>query len=311
MDRRSFAATLGLAAAGLALRGGMAAPADGPRRLAITIDDFNLFGATPQAAGRRNAALLEALGSHSGVKAAAFVCGRQVDSDLGKSLVSAWGRAGHMVANHTYSHWYYPRRNYEEFSQDALRAERLLEGLPGFTRRFRFPYLKEGDTREKRDRMRAFLAERGYKTGYVTIDASDWYFDQRLRDRLAADPKADPAPYRDVYLKHLRDRAAYYDGLSRKVLGRSVKHTLLIHHNVLNEMFLADALKMFEAEGWKVIDAADAFSDPVFSTAPDILPAGESILWALAKQSGRFEDQLRYPGEDGDYEKPAMDALGL
>jgi hypothetical protein len=31
----------------------------------------------------------------------------------------------------------------------------------------------------------------------------------------------------------------------------------------------------------------------------------------LAKKTGRFENELRYPGEDGEYEKDKMDKLGL
>jgi hypothetical protein len=42
-----------------------------------------------------------------------------------------------------------------------------------------------------------------------------------------------------------------------------------------------------------------------------IVPAGESLIWALAKESGRFQDRLRYPGEDGVYEEPKMNTLGL
>ena len=90
-----------------------------------------------------------------------------------------------------------------------------------------------------------------------------------------------------------------------------MKHALLIHHNVLNELFLTDVLDMFKKKGWRLIDAADAFKDPIFSAAPNILPAGESIVWAMAKESGKFEDVLRYPGEDGEYEKARMDQLGL
>jgi hypothetical protein len=35
------------------------------------------------------------------------------------------------------------------------------------------------------------------------------------------------------------------------------------------------------------------------------------LLWALAKETGKFESLLRYPGEDGDYEAPRMDAARL
>ncbi len=311
MDRRQFSKTLCLGALGLMMTSSVSSFSSEAPQLAITIDDFNLFGASQEVAERRNRALLSSLRSHSNLKAAAFICGRNVDSELGKSLVRAWGDAGHMIANHTYSHWFYNNHSFEDFAQDILRVEAMIKDMPGFTKRFRFPLLKEGETVEKRDKMRAFLKEHGYQMGYVTIDASDWYIDERLRARIAADPKADLAAYKQYYLNHLGDRASFYNGLSRKVLGRSVKHTLLIHHNVLNELFLSDVLDMFKSKGWRLINAEDAFTDPVFSAAPDILPAGESIIWALAKETGKFDSLLRYPGEDGDYEKPKMDKLGL
>jgi hypothetical protein len=95
------------------------------------------------------------------------------------------------------------------------------------------------------------------------------------------------------------------------VLGREVKHTLLVHFNLLNALFLDDLLRMFESRGWKLIDATEAFKDPVFSRLPDSMPSGQSLVWALAKESGKFEKELRYPGENDTYEKPKMDALGL
>lgn len=311
MNRRQFVKAIGISALGLGMSRAVLPFTDERPEVAITIDDFNFFGATGAVIEKRNRALLSALRSHSNLKAAAFICGRNVDSEAGLKAVREWGLAGHMIGNHTYSHWNYHGRSFKEFSADTLRVEALIKGMPRFTRRFRFPLLKEGDTVEKRDGMRAFLKEHGYEMGYVTIDASDWYIDERLRARLARDPKADVTPYREFYLNHLWDRASFYDGLSRKVLGRSVKHTLLIHHNVLNELFLGDVLNMFQSKGWKLIDAEDAFRDSVFSAAPKIMPAGESIIWALAKETGKFNDILRYPGEDSDYEKPKMDKLGL
>jgi len=311
MNRRDFVTTLGIAAAALSLPKMSFPFSDSAPQIAITIDDFNFFKAAPAVAEKRNRALLAALRGQSNLKAAAFIAARNVDSETGKNLVREWGIAGHLIANHTYSHWYYNNRTFEEFSGDVMRCEAVIKDLPGFAKFFRFPLLKEGNTLERRDKMRAFLKQHSYRMGYVTIDASDWYIDERLRARLATNPAADVNGYRTYYLSHLWDRAVYYDNLSRKALGRSVKHTLLIHHNVLNELFLPDVLEMFKTKGWRLIDASDAFKDPVFSSAPNILPAGESIVWALAKESGKFNDILRYPGEDGDYEKAAMDKLGL
>ena len=42
-----------------------------------------------------------------------------------------------------------------------------------------------------------------------------------------------------------------YDKLARAVLGRSPKHTLLVHHNLLNALFLDDIIQMFKDKGWK------------------------------------------------------------
>lgn len=311
MDRRQFVKALGAGAIGFGI-GGAALPfAVSAPEIAVTIDDFNFFGAAPAVAEKRNRALLGALRAHSGLKAAAFIAGRNVDNEVGLRLVRDWGREGHVVANHTYSHRNYNGSDFEEYAADILRAETLIKDLPGFARRFRFPMLKEGDTAERRDKMRAFLKRQGYRMGYVTIDASDWYIDQRLRARLARDPRADPAPYKEYYLNHLWERAGFYDDLSRKILGRSVRHTLLIHHNLLNELFLGDVLNMFRGKGWRLIGAEDAFRDSVFSAAPNIVPAGESIIWALAKESGKFDEILRYPGEGDEYEKLKMDKLGL
>jgi hypothetical protein len=84
-----------------------------------------------------------------------------------------------------------------------------------------------------------------------------------------------------------------------------------VHFNVLNAFVLPDVLNAFEGAGWQWIDASLAFEDPVFRSQPQTLPAGESLVWALAKETGRFEERLRYPGEDDAYEKPKLDALGL
>jgi hypothetical protein len=199
----------------------------------------------------------------------------------------------------------------EEYQQDILRAESLLKDFPRFRKFFRFPLLKEGDTAAKRDAMRTFLERNRYRNGHVTIDNSDWLIDQRLATRLKTDAAADVKPYRDYYMEHMWARAEYYDALARRVLGRSVKHTVLVHFNLLNGLFLGDLIAMFKSKGWQPIDAEEAFRDPVFSAKPRVLPAGESIVWSLAKGKGAIAKSLRYPAEDGEVEMAQMNKLGL
>lgn len=317
MNRRAFNKALGMmalaAGAGSFNKLSSARVKDkGKPEVALTMDDFSWGNAVKLSASERNQAILKTLDAYS-IKAALFVVGRNIDSEEGKQLLKPWGDAGHLICNHTYSHRNYnnPAMTAAVYEQDILRAEALLKEFPRFQKYLRFPMLKEGDTAEKRDAIRKVLRNHGYRNGYVTIDNSDWIVDQRLTARIKKDPNANLKPYRDFYLEHMWDRAQYYDSLAHKVLGRPVRHTILTHFNLLNGLFLGDLLQMFKSKGWKLIDASEAFGDPIFKAEPKVVPAGESIVWSLAKESGTIAQSLRYPAEDGEYENARMNKLGL
>jgi len=275
--------------------------------LAITMDDVN-WRAIPapytETACERILAAMPA-------KAALFATGSNVDNPQGRAILDRFAKAGHILGNHTWTHRGYDSVEPEWFEQDILRNETLLKPWPNYRKIFRFPMLKEGKTAARRDTLRRFLADHGYRNGSVTIDTSDWYYDQRLRERLTKEPKFDVARYREPYLERLWTHAGYYNDLSTKVLGRNIPHTILLHYNLINTLFLADAVALFKKRGWDIISAEEAFQDPVFTRQPQTAPAGESLVWALAKETGNFESILRYPGEDDTYEKAALDKLGL
>jgi peptidoglycan-N-acetylglucosamine deacetylase len=278
------------------------------RSVALTFDDGpNMADQVGLSPADRNAAILKQL-ADAHLKSILFVT--RTDTDPNRNgLIRQWGLQGHEIGNHTATHPDLDEVGLADYEQELLSCEKAIGSFPGFTRRFRFPYLKEGNTVEKRDGFRKFLDTHGYRTGPVSIDASDWYYSQRLSERLKEHPDADTKAYKDAYLRHLYDRAQYYDSLSRRVLGRSVSHVLLLHHNLINALYLADVIRMFREKGWTLIDSELAFKDPVYALRPNTLPAGESILWALAKAKGI--PGLRYPGEDEIYEKPILDRLHL
>lgn len=310
MNRREFAKIAATSALAIGVsRLGLAKTNAAPQ-FAITMDDFNWRNSVRLTGEERNRAILKTLDTYR-VKAALFVIGGNADGE-GKTLLKSWDKAGHLIGNHTFSH----RPLVEEmtaaqFEEDITRAEKVLKDLKRFRKIFRFPLLREGDTAAKRDHVRAFLKAHGYRVGHVTIDNSDWAIDQRLRARLEKDPRADVKPYSDFYLEHIWDRAQYYDSLAKRVMGRPVKHTLLIHFNLLNALFLGDLIEMFRKQGWEPIDAEAAFRDSVFRAEPKNVPAGESIVWALAKEKGTLAPSLRYPAEDSEYEAARMNQLGL
>lgn len=280
------------------------------QNVAITMDNPNSDPTPLLSPEVRDKQILSILKKNH-IKVVLFAQGAQVDNPQGQALLERWNKAGQIIGNHTYSHLNINNISEEQYEQDTLKNEKLLQSYSNFKKIFRFPFLKEGDTQDRRDAFRIFLHDHGYAMGSVTIDASDWYISDRLETKLSLNPNADLTLYKKYYLQHIWNRAQYYDNLAKEVLGRSPNHTLLVHHNLLNALFLGDLIQMFKDKGWKVINANEAYQDPIFKLSPSTLPAGESLIWSLAKQTGHYNDKLRYPGEDESYEKEAMDKLGL
>lgn len=280
--------------------------------IAFTFDD----GRTDDIAGYElkvwNEMLLNTLKKHR-LKAVLFSAGANKTTPKGRYVLSSWNDAGHLIANHTYSHKSFNNKNIslEAFKNELLRNDSIIKVYSNYYPYFRFPYLKEGDTKEKIEGFRDFMKQKGYKNGHVTIDASDWYIANRLVKRLSEKPKADVSGFSAYYKMHLFDRATFYDSVSYSLYNRRISHVILLHHNLAAALFLDDLIKHFEANGWEIIDADKAYTDKIYHEVPGNIPAGESLIWALAKQSGRFNSILRYPAEDGEYEKERMDKLGL
>jgi peptidoglycan-N-acetylglucosamine deacetylase len=241
-----------------------------------------------------------------------YVCGKNVNNTEGRNILESWDKAGHIIANHTYSHLNYnnEENTYDKYINDILLCDSLIRGYKNYHRYFRAPFLKYGETKEKRDSLNEFLKKINYQNGYVTIDASDWFYNSRLISFMSKNPGKSIEQYKKAYIEHLLDRAKFYDELAFKLLGRKIKHSILLHHNLTSALFLKDLIKAFENEGWQAINASDALSDSIYQKIPDLVPAGESIIWGLAKETKKYDDILRYPGEDSRYEEDKMNKIG-
>lgn len=280
--------------------------------IAFTFDDGSTKDMPLHKLKEWNQRILDALNKHK-ISAVFFATGSRLQGDKGKYVLSSWNNAGHKIANHTFTH---PCFNNEKTTLDSFKHEfqkndTFISTYSNYYKSFRYPFLKEGNTVEKRDGFRKFLKENNYKTGHVTVDASDWYINSRLIKRIKENQKSDISEFKKFYIEHLYDRALYYDSLAFRITGRRICHTLLLHHNLTSALFLDDLIQHFKKKGWEITDADKAFTDEIYKIEPANIPAGESLIWALARQSGQFENILRYPAEDSRYEKANMDKLGL
>jgi len=279
-------------------------------KVSITFDDGALGNRPNYTFNEWNGMLLKKL-KDADIEAMFFVTGKDKTGTKGKKLLESWNNDGHKIANHTFKHTNYNNEDYsfEAFKDDFIKNDSILKMYSNYCKFFRFPYLKEGNTQEKIDSVRTFFNEQNYRNGYVTIDASDWYIDSRLIKRLRKNPLAEINDFREFYLNHIWERAQFYEKLSLKLNGRHINHTLLLHHNLAAALFMDDLIEMFKSKGWEIISATEAYEDPIYKKTPKY--AGESLIYAQAKDSGKYEDILRYPAEDSRYEKEKMDLLGL
>ena len=279
------------------------------QRVALTFDDGLDPAREPRAAAWYGA-ILSSL-EQARVHAMFFPALGRVGGAEGLALVGGWSDAGHAIGNHTTQHRSLAssRVTLAEWLADVEQADAAFRRFPTFRPMLRFPFLKEGDTAEKRDGVRAWMKAHGYRPAEVSIDASDWYYSQVFATLTKAGDGEKLQRLRKAYVAHLLDRAAYYDGLAVRVLGRSPAHVLLLHTNAINAAWLPDVVAGFRERGWKIVDATAAFEDPLYREQPDVLPAGESIVWSLAKAKG--VEGLRYPAEDSVYEEPILRRDGL
>lgn len=287
-------------------------PINDKPKISFTFDDGSIEDKASNNLEKWNQRLLDNLKKHH-LKAIFYSIGKNKTNSKGNYILVSWNNAGHKISNHTFSH---PNYNDKDITLDILKSEFLkndsiIKKYSNYYPSFRFPYLKEGNTREKIDGFRNFLSEQGYRNGHVSVDASDWYIESRLLKRLKENPKADLSIFKHFYIQHIYDRAMFYDSLSFQLTNRRINHVLLLHHNLSAALFLDDLIQYFKDNEWDVLDADKAYLDTIYNNQPANIPAGESLIWALAKQSGKYENILRYPGEDGQYEKPKMDKLGL
>jgi peptidoglycan-N-acetylglucosamine deacetylase len=285
---------------------------DSKPSISFTFDDGSINDIGAFKLEKWNQLLLDNLKKYD-LKVILFSSGYNKENEKGKYVLSSWNDAGHRIGNHTYSHPNFNSKtiSLKKFESELMRNDSIINKYSNYCRYFRFPYLKEGNTAEKVNGFRQFLARNKYRNAHVSIDASDWYIDSRLVKRLKENPKADISGFNDYYKNHLFNRASFYDSIAYQLANRYIHHVLLLHHNLAAALFLDDLIKYFEANGWEVIDTDKAYQDKIYDEVPDNVPAGESLIWALAKKSGKFENVLRYPAEDGEYEKPLMDKLGL
>jgi peptidoglycan-N-acetylglucosamine deacetylase len=258
------------------------------KRIALTFDDIPRQRGAFFTPDERTTKLIAAL-KLAKVKQAAFFLnpGRLAspDGQGGEARIAAYVAAGHVIANHSFSHPQLSDIDAATYLADIDAAAAWLKGRAGYRPWFRFPYLDEGgDDKIKRDVIRAGLKSRGLVNGYVTADGADYNLEsltvQAKKDGKAMDMEA----LKKLYVTVQMSAVEYHDTLARRTLGRSPAHVMLMHETDLAAMFVTDFVDELRRNGWTIITADEAFADPISKAMPDVPFSYGTLIGSMAWQ---------------------------
>lgn len=268
----------------------LAVPASAQKRIALSFDDVPRGRGAFFSPDERSKRLIAQL-KKAKVKQAAFFLnpGKLGDSDGlgGEARIKAYVRAGHVIANHSYSHPQLTDSTAEAYLADIDQAAAWLKDRKGSRPWFRYPYLNEGRSdKEKRDAIRAGLKARGLRNGYVTIDGCDWNI-EALTVKAEADGKPmDMAALRNFYVTTHVEAADFYDQLAVKTIGRSPAHMLLLHETDIAALFIGALVSALRADGWEIVSADIAYADPIGEVQTDVPSHQGTLTELMAWQKG-------------------------
>ncbi|WP_242447589.1 polysaccharide deacetylase family protein [Aurantiacibacter aquimixticola] len=260
------------------------------RRIALTFDDV------PRGAGaflpvKDRADMLRQGLRDAGVEQAAFFInpGKLAENPERAADIMAYMADGHVMANHTSTHPSLRDLTVPQFLAEIDAAEEWLVQLDNHRPWFRYPFLNEGGgDAAKRDGVRDGLAERGLRNGYVTVDASDWFYEANSLAAQRARYTIDMDALCDLFVESHVEAADFFDRLAIDAIGRSPAHVMLLHEADVTVMFLGDLVEALQADGWTIIPADEAYDDALgaFAATYDTPSAQGTLIEMVAWERG-------------------------
>lgn len=284
MHPRSWILLLALAGCAQQPRTAEGAPA--ARTVAITFDDlpWARIGAYDDVRlAELNDELVRQIGA-AGMPAIGFVNEQKLEGTAAgrEALLRRWVDAGLELGNHTYSHpsfWTTPRARYEaDFLKGERVTRRLMAAKGTRPRFFRHPFLNTGPDLANKEAFERFLAANGYRVAPVTIDNDDYLY-ALAYDR--AMERGDSAAMRRLgadYVRYMDTTFAFYEGLSRRLLGREPAQILLLHANALNADYLDELAAMMRGRGYGFAPVDRVLRDPAYRQ-PDRYTGRRGLSW--------------------------------
>ena len=255
--------------------------------IALTFDDLPAAGSLPPGQNRSKVAsvLVAELKANHLEGTYGFVNAVKLENDPdAQQALHTWLDAGMNIGSHTWSHMSLTANTAEAFEQEISLNEPALAQYAG-TRDwhwFRYPFLWEGDTLDKRHAVRGYLREHGYRTAQVTLDFEDYAWNDAFGLCTGKADEAAIAWLRQSYL----DTAAEYIRLGREeeqiAFGHEIPNVILLHATAFTTLMLPELLDLMRKQGFRFASLPEVEKDAAFAVDPD----------AALKYGGTLPEQM-------------------
>ena len=245
------------------------------QQIALTIDDLPSHGALPPGMTRVDVAksFLKTLRDAQAPKVYGFVNAKKLEQhpeDI--EVLKLWRSAGFPLGNHTYAHLSLNATAADEFDQNVADDEPELKSLMGRHdwHWFRYPYLWEGDTIEKRHAVRQYLQDHKYHIAQVTLDFEDYLWNAPYARCAEKSDAASIEWLKTSYMATAAEYIALGQSAAKLIYGRDIKHVLLLHIGGFETVMLPQLLNSLKRQGFTFITLAEAEKDPAYKSDPDL-----------------------------------------
>lgn len=244
--------------------------------IAFTFDDLTAHAPLPQGYTRVGIAeqIIAALKT-GGAPATGFINGVQLEREPASApVLDKWRAAGLTLGNHGWSHANLNDLSDAQFLAELEKNEPILKAKMGAAdwRWFRYPFLSEASADPaKRARVRRLLAERGYKVAAVTMDFSDWAFNNTYARCVA---KGDADAILQMEHSWLGNAAVQADrsrAMAQALYGRDIPYVLLMHLGAFDAHMMPRLIALYREKGYRFVSVEEAEKDPYY--APELNPA--------------------------------------
>lgn len=266
-----------------------AAPASPAPMIAFTFDDLTAHAPLPAGYTRVGIAeqIIAALKA-GGAPAMGFINGVQLTNEPASApVLDKWRAAGLTLGNHGWSHANLNDLTDQQFLAELEKNEPILKARAGTTdwRWFRYPFLSEASADpERRARIRKLLAGKGYKVAAVTMDFSDWAYNNAYARCVAKGDSDAILKMEHAWLGTASVQADRSREMAQKLYGHDIPYVLLMHLGAFDARMMPKLLALYRDKGYRFVSIEAAEKDPYYAAElnPGLSPQPQGLGGAMA-----------------------------